>query len=289
VKLNELFEMFKVYADLEKRLTESLEFSLFDDMLSELQAEVSAIEDLLDKIAELTFLRTEDDYFGAFVTIRGEYHVGENYLQEYGIEDDIEKDCIKAITTYLSATFKSEIVYSSSEIYTGEKVNQEEVTVWVNDIFAYGILKSLAGQYFFLGKTRIVILVLEVSSVNALPQNMPRSEHNNCLIRVIRQRSTHGFTDNVVEIEHLPTKIKACCSHERSQLINRELAMMMLQSRIYQASNLRGHEKVLYTFIWGQRVIIDKGRNHSYPFSEAKAITQILIEQLETLAEFSDS
>jgi hypothetical protein len=111
-------------------------------MYRELKTEASAIEDILSKIADLSFLRTEDDYSGAFVMIRGEYHEDTTYLQEDSPDIRLEWKCIRAIANYLKTAFFSDIVYTSLEDYEKD-VRQQEITLWVGESFAYGILKQL--------------------------------------------------------------------------------------------------------------------------------------------------
>jgi hypothetical protein len=288
LKLKQLAELFKSYAELEERLIAALEFSQFDDMYWELKTEASAIEDILSKIADLTFLRTEDDYFGAFVTIRGEYHEDTMYLQEDSPDIRLEWKCIRTIANYLKTAFFSDIVYTSLEDYEDD-VRQQEITLWVGESFAYGILKQLVGDYILIGSSRIS-LSIDVSPIKSLFESLPESEWGNYRIRVFRRRSASclgaAYTDSALEIEHIPSKIKVRSNHERSQLQNRGIGMLFLMSRIYQASNEAKPKQALFSYTSGEKLLIDYPKKKIYSFTKSLALVKTIIEELETIPEF---
>jgi protein subunit release factor A len=286
-KLKELAELFLNYADLEKRLADALELSQFESLASDLEREIVEIKAILDMIAQYTFFQSEDDYLGAFVTIKGEYHEDANNLLKDLAKKKREMQSIEAIANYLNTNFFSATINTSSEKYENDILRQQEMTVWVNDVFAYGKLKQLSGEHKLFGKKRTLALQIEVCSAINFTDDIWQSAREHCRIRVFRWQVADQKVDNVVEIEHIPSKITARASDDYSQLQNLTIAKMLLYSRIHQTTKMNEPENSL-SYLWRERFIIDHLKKQIYPFAEASQIAKLLISQLETLSEFSE-
>jgi hypothetical protein len=282
-----LRELFLAYLDLDQRLEDALELCQFESLISDLEREATEIEAVVNELAQYTFLRSEDDYLGAFVTIKAEYHEDPNELLTDKAKKEREIKCIKAIANDINTNFFSATVNTSSDKYENNILRQQEMTVWVNDVFAYGMLKQLHGEYKLVSENRIVALQIEVCPAIAFTDEIWQSEREHCRIRVYRWQVADQKVDNVVEIEHIPSNITARASDEYSQLLNLNIAKILLYSRLHQASKTNEPENSV-SYLWQERIIIDYHKQQSYPFDEASPIAKKLISHLKDFCELSE-
>ena len=205
-----------------------------ENVADDLAKELAALSKLADELETKTLLSGEKDRLNAIVTI----HPGAG-----GTESQDWAEML--LRMYLRWAERSGLRATITEILAGEEAGVKSVTLEVQGENAYGLLQGESGIHrlvrispFDQASRRHTSFasVFVIPEIDETIEVVIRPED----LRIDTFRASgHGgqhvnVTDSAVRITHLATGIAAQCQNERSQHKNKDIAMKILRSRLYE-------------------------------------------------------